>query len=38
MNVTSFKADYSIWGLSSIGRAPALHAGGCEFDPRRFHH
>ena len=27
----------SIWGLSSAGRAPALHAGGQRFDPARLH-
>ena len=27
----------SIWGLSSDGRAPALHAGGQRFDPARLH-
>ena len=26
------------WGLSSVGRAPALHAGGQRFDPARLHH
>src|SRR4026207_143218 len=26
-----------IWGRSSIGRAPALQAGGCRFDPGRLH-
>ena len=26
------------WGRSSAGRAPALHAGGQEFDPPRLHH
>ena len=25
-------------GRSSAGRAPALHAGGQEFDPPRLHH
>ena len=25
------------WGLSSAGRAPALHAGGQRFDPVRLH-
>ena len=25
------------WGRSSAGRAPALHAGGREFDPPRLH-
>ena len=28
----------SFWGRSSAGRAPALHAGGQEFDPPRLHH
>ena len=27
-----------IWGHSSAGRAPALQAGGREFDPPWFHH
>ncbi len=26
-----------LWGLSSAGRAPALHAGGQRFDPARLH-
>ena len=26
------------WGRSSVGRAPALHAGGQEFEPPRLHH
>ena len=26
-----------IWGLSSAGRAPALHAGGQRFDPASLH-
>ena len=30
--------DIVIWGISSVGRAPALQAGGHEFDPRIFHH
>ena len=25
------------WGCSSIGRAPALHAGGSEFESRQLH-
>ena len=25
------------WGCSSAGRAPALHAGGQEFDPPHLH-
>ena len=27
-----------IWGCSSAGRAPALQAGGQEFDPPHLHH
>ena len=27
----------NLWGLSSAGRAPALHAGGQRFDPARLH-
>ena len=26
-----------LWGLSSAGRAPALHAGGQRFDPASLH-
>ena len=29
--------DLKIRGLSSAGRAPALHAGGQRFDPARLH-
>ena len=28
----------AIWGCSSAGRAPALQAGGQEFDPPHLHH
>ena len=28
----------SVWGISSAGRAPALHAGGQRFDPAILHH
>ena len=28
----------SMWGVSSAGRAPVLHAGGQEFDPPTLHH
>ena len=31
------KACRDSWGRSSIGRAPALQAGGCRFDAGRFH-
>ena len=27
-----------LWGYSSAGRAPALHAGGLRFDPAWLHH
>ena len=27
-----------LWGCSSVGRAPALHAGGHRFDPVHLHH
>ena len=27
-----------IWGYSSVGRAPALQAGGQRFDPAYLHH
>ena len=26
-----------LWGFSSAGRAPALHAGGQRFDPVKLH-
>ena len=29
--------DY-LWGCSSVGRAPALQAGGQRFDPAYLHH
>ena len=28
----------TIWGHSSVGRAPALQAGGRRFDPVQLHH
>ena len=31
-------AAFRKWGCSSAGRAPALHAGGQEFDPPHLHH
>ena len=33
-----WKAKILIWGCSSAGRAPALHAGGQEFNPPHLHH
>ena len=32
------KRSFIEWGFSSAGRAPALHAGGQEFDPPNLHH
>ena len=29
---------HKMWGISSAGRAPALHAGGQGFDPLILHH
>ena len=29
---------YELWGISSAGRAPALHAGGQGFEPLILHH
>ena len=37
-NPSSIRLNDPIWGLSSVGRAPALHAGGQRFDPARLHH
>ena len=31
-------ASMNFWGCSSAGRAPALQAGGQEFDPPHLHH
>ena len=31
-------AEKSMWGCSSVGRAPALQAGGQEFDSPHLHH
>ena len=33
-----FRPTIHFWGLSSAGRAPALHAGGQRFDPAILHH
>lgn len=30
--------SYDSWGLSLVGRAPALHAGGQRFDSVSLHH
>ncbi len=32
------RIDKRIWGFSSAGRAPALHAGGQEFESPNLHH
>ena len=31
------RPESETWGCSSAGRAPALHAGGQEFDPPHLH-
>jgi hypothetical protein len=31
------KTPRAVWGCSSAGRAPALHAGGQEFEPPHLH-
>ena len=33
----AFTASFNTWVCSSIGRAPALHAGGCRFDACQIH-
>ncbi len=38
MNSTSAKIAETLWGFSSAGRAPALHAGGQEFESPNLHH
>ncbi len=38
--MVSYKSSYKnifSWGISSVGRAPALQAGGHEFDSRILH-
>jgi hypothetical protein len=32
------RAFFQKWGCSSVGRAPALQAGGHRFDPVQLHH
>ena len=34
----SFFTKKLVWGFSSAGRAPALHAGGQEFESPNLHH
>jgi hypothetical protein len=36
--VKGYQATLSLWGCSSIGRAPALQEGGRRFDPVQLHH
>ena len=36
-NALAFFIDSSLWGRSSVGRAPALQAGGQEFESLRLH-
>ncbi len=35
---TQDQKHFKKWGISSAGRAPALHAGGQRFDPAILHH
>ena len=35
--VLCYVFNNSIWGFSSVGRAPALHAGGQEFESLYLH-
>ena len=37
LNIKHHNYSEIIWGLSSAGRAPALHAGGQRFDPASLH-
>ena len=36
--IKGYQAQLCLWGCSSIGRAPALQAGGRRFDPVQLHH
>ena len=38
-HVSHLTSEYltSLWGCSSAGRAPALHAGGRQFEPVQLH-
>jgi hypothetical protein len=36
--LTNVNAIFNYWGISSAGRAPALHVGGQRFDPAILHH
>ncbi len=38
MNNTTAEIAENSWGFSSAGRAPALHAGGQEFESPNLHH
>ena len=35
---SGFSALQLVWGFSSVGRAPALQAGGQRFEPANLHH
>ena len=37
-NFEGFFLQNNSWGYSSVGRAPALHAGGQEFESLYLHH
>ena len=36
-NQSALQIGYNIWGCSSVGRAPALQAGGQEFESLHLH-
>ena len=38
MIINVVRATTRMWGFSSAGRAPALHAGGQEFESPNLHH
>ncbi len=38
MIINVARATTQMWGFSSAGRAPALHAGGQEFESPNLHH
>ena len=38
LHTINYISIFAIWGCSSVGRAPALQAGGQEFDSPQLHH
>ena len=37
VSLSGFRTNEDSWGFSSVGRAPALQAGGQRFDPANLH-